>query len=74
MVKRGRPALTQAQKVFNAVRRGAQSPSEIAAATKIPAHSVNTILYSLRGSGSVKGYAGEMKAVRAPKAPLGGRK
>jgi len=74
MAKRGRVVLTQAQKVFNAVRRGAQSPSDIAAATKIPAHSVNTILYTLRGSGSIKGYAGGMKAIRAPESPRGGRK
>lgn len=74
MARPGRRPLTQAQKVFNAVKKGAQSPKEIAAKTGVPVRNVGTLLYNLRKSGNIRGLAGKMKAAKYPASTTGGRR
>jgi hypothetical protein len=71
--KKGLPP-TQAQLVFQAVKRGHQTPKGISMATGIGLSNVNTLLYNLRRKGKVRGFSGAMKAIRAPISKVGGRK
>lgn len=59
----GRPPLTQAERVLNAVRRGAQDARTISRMARIPTTHVHPLLNRLRSRGLLRGFAGSLRAV-----------
>ena len=55
----GRPRLTQTQRIFNAIRRGAKDPKEIARRARVPLAHIHPIVARLRARNLVVGGAGE---------------
>ncbi len=58
----GRPALTQTERVLNAVRRGGQDAKTIARMARVPQPHVHPLLNRLRAYGLVEGFTGSLKA------------
>lgn len=62
---RGRPRLTDTQRIWNAVARGAQDGPAIARQARVPLLHVQPTLSRLRRQGRIKGYAGNLQAIHA---------
>ncbi|HEX2021380.1 MAG TPA: hypothetical protein VHH36_01600 [Candidatus Thermoplasmatota archaeon] len=63
----GRPPLTQAEKVYNAVQRGAQDAREIARRARVPVLHVHPLLNRLRKAGAITGFTGALKVIAPPR-------
>ena len=68
----GRPPLTQAERILNAVRRGGQDARTLSRMARVPVTHVHPLLYRLRQRGQLTGFAGSLRAA-APE-PMGRRR
>jgi hypothetical protein len=62
---RGRPPLSQTERVLSAVKRGGQDARTIAKMARVPLTHVHPLLNRLRGRGKVTGYTGSLRARNA---------
>jgi predicted transcriptional regulator len=62
---RGRPRLTQTERVLRAVARGAQDAKTISRQARVPLLHVHPLLNRLRARGEIVGYTGNVHVPRA---------
>lgn len=61
----GRPPLTQTERVYNAVARGAQDAAEISRRARVEKTNVHPLLNRLRARGLIRGFTGTLRTVKA---------